>query len=195
MSKRSILPCLLVLLYLSGLGLAAWATRNCSPTTQIGVLQTAAIVLTGLVIIWYTWETRRLGIETRRQTEVQQRPFVVVEPTKNGFEIKNVGRGPALNVTVDDVQITPPDSDETIVIRFPRSVPLLSSNGQPVPLEAESFKDDRSWEDFFFPHLDPQYADLTLSLRIKFQNVESRHYAVEEKVVPGKLEIVGFREI
>jgi hypothetical protein len=158
-------------------------------TRDWNITQTIAIALTGLVIIWYTWETTQLGVETRRQTEVQLRPFVIVKPTKDGFQVSNIGNGPAINISIGDVVV---DATEDVAIHFPESIPVLS-NGISVPIRADSFKKGKPAGDFFIAHLNPYYANRTLPLNIEFQNVELRSYFVEERVVPGKLEIVGFR--
>ena len=72
--------------------------------------QTIAVVLTGLVLIWYTIETQLLRKESQKQTEIQIRPFVIVERKDRKIFLKNIGQGPALNVSVRPVQIS---SEET----------------------------------------------------------------------------------
>lgn len=87
------------LLYCAGIAIAFcwlqdWTAR-----------QTWAVILTGLVIIWYTWETMQLRRGTFAQRELKLRPFVVLEPREKGFCMRNFGHGVALNVRVEDVTI------------------------------------------------------------------------------------------
>jgi asparagine N-glycosylation enzyme membrane subunit Stt3 len=78
------------------------------------ILQTWAVVLTGAVVIWYTWETMRLGRTAREQIEVQIRPFVILHPNSAEFAVENVGQGPALNVRIKDAVI---DKPSNVVVR------------------------------------------------------------------------------
>jgi len=64
-----------------------------------------AITLTGIVVIWYTWETNRLKIEMKRQTALMLKPYVVVKPgggnkRKWDFELVNIGNGSAVAVRI-----------------------------------------------------------------------------------------------
>jgi hypothetical protein len=149
--------------------------------------QTYAVVLTGLAIIWYTWETKLLRHATLAQRELQLRPLVVLELKKEGgFWAHNVGYGPALNVSVDEVTI---DQTEEVVVRFPAAICILEA-GKSAHVVAESFKKGKPADDFFLAHLDPQYANRDLRLRVTFQNAEMRPYSVTESVRPQVLSVV-----
>lgn len=83
-------------------------------------VQTIAVILTGVILIWYTWETKRLREEahrqvvatnkqireTQRQIDVQLRPFLaVVAVWKNDqelgtFFLHNMGNGAAVTIKV-----------------------------------------------------------------------------------------------
>src|SRR5579875_2099451 len=81
--------------------------------------QTWAVIATGAAVIWYTWETMllretaasqaeialRQRDATLEQIEVQIRPFVIMEFASRGFALRNIGVGPALNVTVQNVVV------------------------------------------------------------------------------------------
>lgn len=92
---------------------------------DVQTLTLIVLFLTLISIVWYSWETRNLYIETRRmrkwsakQTEqiekqlvIEQTPLIIVkdritvsslgqEKKLHMMEIENVGRGSALNVTV-----------------------------------------------------------------------------------------------
>lgn len=151
--------------------------------------QTWAVVLTGVVVIWYTWETKRLRETSARQLEVQIRPFVFLRPANGGeFVVENVGAGAALNVRVREVVV---DSDHDVRIRFPDIVPVLR-RGEIVPLRAETFREGRRAGDFFTAHIDPRYANRPLSLTIEYQNLELKSYMVVQKTELAAMKIVGF---
>ena len=77
---------------------------------------------------------------------------------------------------------------EEVLIRFPQLVPILPA-GASVDVAAESFKKGRSAGDFFFAHLDPEYARLKLHVRVHFRNAEMTPYSVVELLRPGVLSI------
>ena len=181
---KSIQPWLLLLGFVFVVLITYWITQDWNKT------ETVAFCLTGLVIVWYTWETQLLRVETQRQTEVQLRPFVVVEPTSEGFQTRNIGYGPAINVRIGEVLVS---EIEEIIIRFPDTIPILLNDGKAIELRAESFKKGKSAGDFFLAHLDPKYANLNLSIPIEFQSVDLKTYSIEETVVPGELRIGGFK--
>jgi hypothetical protein len=70
------------------------------------------IILTasGVVLAWYTWETRQLRRATLRQTDLQIRPFLSLEHVQVGaahtFRLHNIGRGVARDVRVHDVRLS-----------------------------------------------------------------------------------------
>jgi len=170
-------------LYVAGIGIAYLTYKD-----NWTALQTWAVILAGIVIIWYTWETMQLREAAFAQRELQLRPFVVVEPQKNNFVVSNVGSGVALNVRINEIII---DKEFEISVRFPDSIPVLRS-GEGLPIHAESFKQGKPAGDFFLAHLDPKYANREIEVRVEFQNVEMKPYSVSERVLPARLQIKGF---
>ena len=156
---------------------------KCWDTTQ-----TVAVALTGLVVIWYTIETKKLRAESQKQTEIQQRPFVILKVEKRNFVLQNIGNGPALNVKVNPVQVS---ADHEIIIRFNEHHPTLVTE-ESLTISAESFKKGKSAGDFFLAHLDPEYANRILNIVIEYQNIELRKYITKERVSPQKREIIDF---
>ncbi|MFZ3135909.1 MAG: hypothetical protein WA126_00795, partial [Thermodesulfovibrionales bacterium] len=152
-------------------------------------LSTIAIILTGAILIWYTWETNLLRSEAQRQTELQLRPFVIIVPEQNCFQLRNIGNGPALNVSVADVILDPNDD---VKIQFSDYIPFLSKDDS-FAIKAEGYHKGKPVGDFFNAHLYKEYANRILKLVIEFQNVESQAYVVEETVSPGKLTIDGIQ--
>ncbi len=67
--------------------------------------ESVAITLTGVVIIWYTWETHQLKSEMKRQTALMLKPYVIATPDSGSperykFNLCNVGNGSAVAVKV-----------------------------------------------------------------------------------------------
>jgi hypothetical protein len=170
-----------VLLYAAGLtAVFHWCT-------DWTARQTWVVILTGLTIIWYTWETSLLRRATFAQRELQLRPLVLLEPKNDGgFYAHNVGYGPALNVSFDDVTI---DEAHEIVARFRETIYMIEA-GKAANVSAETLKRGKPAGDFFLAHLDPQCANRDLQLRVRFQNAEMRPYSVTELVRPQALAVV-----
>lgn len=151
--------------------------------------QTWVVILTGVVVIWYTSETKRLRETSARQLEIQIRPFVLLRPADGGgFLLENVGPGVALNVRVRDVVV---DAEHGVKITFRESVPVLRSR-ETLRIRAETFRGDRSAGDFFSAHIDPRYANRELAMMIEYQNVDLKTYAVVQKTQPAAMAISGF---
>ena len=148
--------------------------------------QTFAVVLTGAILIWYTIETQLLRKETQKQTELQIRPFVIMEFKNNEFYLKNIGRGPALNIKIKPVQVS---SEESIVIKFEEMISIVNAGDQ-IQVEPEGFRNGRSTEKFFTAHLKPQYANRNLSIFIDYHSINLEAYTTRERVSPKKWEIV-----
>ena len=92
--------------------------------TDWTALQTWAVVLTGLVVIWYTLETRELRIASYVQIESQIRPYVLLQPQNGSFLITNFGNVVALHIRVEPVIVS---QEHQIEISFPKAVAVLRS--------------------------------------------------------------------
>ncbi len=152
--------------------------------------QTWAMILTGVVVLWYTWETAQLRLAASAQRELQIRPFVVVERESGHFRVRNLGHAPALNVKVGDVVI---NRDERILVSFPDLIPTLAP-GEVRAISVESSHAGVPAKDFFVAHLNPDYANRDLEIRVDYQNIEMKDLFVLEVVGPGKLEILRVSE-
>lgn len=79
-----------------------------SECTMLGWITFVILTATLIVITWYTVETYKLRRESQLQTELENRPFIslVVEgSTDPRFKLVNVGKGPATNVVLADVDL------------------------------------------------------------------------------------------
>jgi hypothetical protein len=155
---------------------------------RIALFQTIAIFLTGIILIWYTWETSNLRkesqnqvkaaqnqvTETRRQTEIQQRPCIIVEYFGNPprLRARNVGNGTAINIKLEGVSFSSPVSYGK---GFPLFFPILVKD-ESVELEG----------------IEP--GNISISMTIHFENIDRSSYFVREKIEPWKIEIIDYSE-
>jgi uncharacterized membrane protein len=86
MKKREFLL-ILILLFIGVNAISIMIVKDLPKTDSfIGAIQAIILFWTGVVLLWYTWETwglrkeaQRQVEETQRQIEIQQRPFVIVQ--------------------------------------------------------------------------------------------------------------------
>lgn len=64
------------------------------------------LFITLLAIIWYTIETRRLANFTAKQIKINIKPIITIISIDSSLRLKNIGKSPALNITVKDVERT-----------------------------------------------------------------------------------------
>ena len=94
-----------------------------------------AVILTFVVIVWYTKETYQLRKEMVRQNRLSLRPIVVPVFTSLGsltINISNVGAGCALNVRVSAVRIAEDVNFPEREIRFNRVSCLNAQTNEPL---------------------------------------------------------------
>jgi hypothetical protein len=153
--------------------------------------QTWAVILTGVVLIWYTWETMLLRRVAVVQREAQLRPFVVFRGEGNAYVVENIGAGAALAVSIDPVTFVEPNVQ--LQISFPKPLALLRA-GAVQPLEVAVHINGRLADPVFAAHLDPNHAVENLDVKIRFKNTEGKEYVLVETIAPNTLTIQGFRD-
>ncbi len=174
--------------------------------------QVIILAITAVIIFWYTVETYWLRRESQRQTELQLRPFVVLEAVRQiegvGFQVKNIGNGTALNIRIGSVLVKY-EGTLSEVIGFPDTVSSLSQ-GESILVshreehEKESVKITANPGIFaqrLLPYLyegirslldsdDDSSLPALPSITVEFEDIEKRRYCVREKLVLGALEII-----
>jgi hypothetical protein len=215
------LLCMLVFLAVVGSGF--YFTTRLVPTQEVAAwVNIVILATTGLVLIWYTVETRRLRIQAQRQveeiqqqTEVQVRPFVIVEPyfaddtTHGKFLARNVGNGTALNVRVWFVRVQydlkrrqgdniPEDDFLYEEISFPENesiwfrqppVYFLTAHQSSDPIDISSNKKTGRMSSSGRV-LYPGDAESIFMIRVHFENVHEQRYFVEETIRHRTLKIL-----
>lgn len=152
--------------------------------------QTWAVILTGVVLIWYTWETMLLRRIAFVQRELQLRPFIVFRREANQYLAENIGNAAALNIRFENIAFEAPGTK--LEILFPRTLPLLKPGASlEVPIEVKI--NGQTSDPAFAAHLDPTYAIEDVEVHIHFSNLEGESYSLVEVVSPQTLAIKGFR--
>lgn len=152
--------------------------------------QTWAVILTGFILIWYTWETMLLRRVAVLQREGQLRPFVVFRKEGDQYVVENIGNGAALNVQIESISLVAPKTQ--LDIAFPQPVPLLKP-GAVAHIEVTVHINGRKSDPAFAAHLDPEYAIQDVDVHLRFKNVEGKEYALVEVIAPKTISIMGFR--
>jgi hypothetical protein len=170
--------------------------------TVAAFLQAAIMAGTAVIVWWYTKETQGLREtaqqqvrETQRQTEVQQRPFVIVTPEASQgildrLRVHNIGTSAAINIRI-------------VIGEEPIILPVLSQGesmaGPVIPIDQggitqaihatqERYGEENTY-DLRFPLRD---ASLTngFQFRVEYQNVAMESYETKEKLWPHGFEII-----
>ena len=160
-------------------------------TTDWTARQTIAIALTGLIVIWYTWETMLLRQTAVVQRELQTRPFVIFLGDVGNFRVENLGASPALGVIIQAVKYTEDGID--LLIEFPTTVPILHG-GETLPIETKVTINGRKIDAAFAAHIDPKYAEIEVAIAISFRSIEGKAYKLAQVTAPRSMTIRGFRE-
>lgn len=150
-------------------------------------LQTWAIIISGFMLIWYSWETRLLRVIASDQKDQQIQPLVVYENKNAGHYIKNIGSGVALNISIDKIMIG--SSQDTWII-FPKPTLVLSPD-QESQIDGDFFLKGNKLSDINgTAHLNTGFAVQTSTLVIRYQNIQGRKYLTKQKISQGKTQIL-----
>lgn len=178
----------LILVYLVGVSIvfqqaSDWTAR-----------QTWVVILTGVVVIWYTWETRKLRAVATHQIAMQIRPLVLADPRvhDNSVTVNNIGHGPALNVRMTEVELermpSPLQAGEEwpLTLRFDGSVPILKT-GDEARFAIEVYLAGERFADIYAATIDPRYTDQTVILTIKYEDIDLKHYTIRQTIAPHSM--------
>ena len=149
--------------------------------------QTIAIILTGVVIIFYTWETYRLRKESQKHTEILVQPYIIVYSKNVSLIVHNIGNGPALNISFNDVSLTHNQKD--IAIRFPNKIVVLRAgekSSMSVRVELGRIFPASNFAIFD----DDDYNDLTIELVISYQDINYNDYSIKKYLKPRHIEVL-----
>ena len=153
------------------------------------------VFATGLVILWYTWETYLLRRAAWAQRELDMQPLVIIEkvdPRESGgaeFQVRNLGRGVALNVSVDDVVLLEEGSNRYL-IRFEQTFAFLEA-GQRERIASHAYNGDTRIALPLHASLDPRWTTFESTILVRFSNAEMKGYLLTQTIAPRTFAIVG----
>jgi len=142
-----------------------------------------ALFLTFLAVVWYAWETRKLRIEAIKQTELGLKPFVTIsyDERERKFSYKNIGKGPALKVKIDDIPIIKENGELYIRYVFYEIDVITPEEESKVDGEIK-INESTSDKDFsFLSHFFPDTAVKSYDFLIKYTNINNEHYETKGK--------------
>jgi len=87
-------------------------------STVFYVISIGALIITLCVLIWYACETRALRKETVKQTELSQRPCVVLDYEPGRISYKNIGNSPAFNLKVEPLELKDVNDKTVFILHF-----------------------------------------------------------------------------
>lgn len=92
----------------------------------ISIINIIVLALTFIAIVWYTVETFRLRKINEKQIRINIMPLIAVVNIGNEIKLKNIGKSPALNVTVNPIKNRAcGDSKEKFDFIFVEPIPFL----------------------------------------------------------------------
>jgi len=147
----------------------------------IDVIQAAVLIITLLVLIKYTYETAKLRQETKKQTELGMRPFVIISYTEreDTFKLANLGFGIALNIRIDDLSLID-NAGLTFDYVFPE-IAVIPPNTE---CEIENIKTKINGkisdaDKFDLGALFPRSAQRTFEVSIRYRNLLGEEYVAK----------------
>lgn len=174
------------------------------------MIQTIALVITLIVLIFYTIFTYQLRSATVRQTELQLTPYIVLD-YKDDLVCRNVGNSTAINVEVSSFEAINTKSNNLVFkVSFP---PLYILEPQEDKILQPEFQfEDKELEyiaealEFagtkFFPFFPKEAKKDEYPLTIEYENTENMRYKTlvivkcrEEKIKVINIEPAGKRKI
>ncbi|MEW6455833.1 MAG: hypothetical protein AB1410_03845 [Acidobacteriota bacterium] len=158
------------------------------------ILTSVALILTLFVVLWYAWETRRLRIETIKQTELSLRPFVIILfiEHKNKFILKNIGNGPALKVKIDDIPLIKENKLYIKYIFHEIDVILAKEESE---IKCEIKTNDSTLNISLFSHFFPHTAVKSYNFLIRYTNINNELYQTKGKFGKGGIVIEGIKKL
>jgi len=209
-----------MIVFLGMVGFGSYIANRLSPTPDtVGRVNVIIVLATGLVLIWYTVETRRLRAEaqkqvreTQRQIEIQQRPFVIFEVFRSDENrerfiptLTNIGNGIALNVRLKEEIVVKeiPIIDGETWGEYIDAYSFIYSSGEHILQKGAKLSiENGKWqilsinENFSltpkrFMLLYTQGSNTYYKARIEFQNIEMDRYYVEQENNPEGLFIIN----
>jgi hypothetical protein len=166
------------------------------------IISTSLLGLTLVAIIWYAWETRRLRIETVKQTELGLRPFIIISVFEDSAGLsqrlvyRNIGHSHALDVE------TEPFDAEAYILTFKKWGLIesdeqkdLNPKGKGKTGVSDAFIQAVPTPSFTPKELDEFDNNREFNLSIHYKNIEKVSYQTQVKINRKGIEIVSTGKI
>lgn len=147
----------------------------------IDVIQATVLIITILVLIKYTYETAKLRQETKKQTELGMRPFVIISYTEpeDTFKLTNLGFGIALNTRIDDLSLID-NAGLTFDYVFPEIAVIPPNTECEIKNIRTKINGEISDADKFdLGALFPRSAQRTFEVSIRYKNLLGEEYVTK----------------
>lgn len=138
-----------------------------------------ALILTLLVVIWYTWETHLL-----RRLQIRPALIVTVDLDNDALIIQNVGSSVALNVEIPDFK-----GLELMISTKPNWLNFLGVDEEHlIRLKSQ----DPQWVGLAFTAI---FAKAPLWILLRYQDIDGHTYETQTQVTSKRTEIIYTRRI
>jgi hypothetical protein len=162
--------------------------ENMTISDWILVATAFVIFLYTCATFWYASETRQMKKEMIKQNELALMPAIIMYNDGDDFYIKNIGKGPALNILIKDITSVEEkiiiEGEEKIIQIKCRKTPSLIP-GEKEKLECKTYicgieKDYLPAE----PALNPKFATTNFNVEIEYTNINGVDY--QSSIMTGK---------
>jgi hypothetical protein len=183
--------------------IAAYALATILLGWVTGKWSEAIYFLTGLILIWYTWETREVRRAMLHQAALQIRPFLGIEyGDDRKIWVHNLGKGVARDIKCQNVPLTQGQPGDTIITVEWKAIDFLLEGhkreliGEGAFIEGgdaerEKFAERlKIWLANFGPHGKSVYEFV-----IDYADLTGRQYRAVVKVNRGHTELVRDAEL
>ena len=164
--------------------------------TILDIITTVFLLVTLIVLIIYTYQTYRLRQETTKQTELSQRPFVMIFDSKMlGIRYKNSGQGIALNIEIM------PYEYENYIVAFKKETVINAKEKStftlyPIVTKTKTGKTLASEAIEFTPNQLRRFkSDIVHNLDIRYENIEKKRYQTRVQISKEGLKFLDTQEV
>jgi len=161
-----------------------------STSEFISTVNVAILAATFIAVCWYAWEARKTAKEIAKQNDIQLMPFfAIILDRDDNLLIKNAGKGIALNINYNVLDIT--KKYENISIEF-KDIPILEPSSTQI-IQHKMVKDGKELKvPFGYEFLTYGDNPMRLKIVVVFEDVLGNKYSQEifadkAKISPHKI--------
>jgi len=167
------------------------------------MIQTIALVVTLIIIIFYTIFTFQLRKTAIKQTKLQLTPYIILK-YKNDLICRNIGNCPAINIEISTFEAINKDSKLVFRIKYPPLYVLEPKEEKIIKPEIKIEDKEleyitQAYDDFdkkFFPFFPKETKVEEYSLVIDYENIENTPFRTEARIkcLEEKIKILSIKE-